>query len=87
MLYHRPRPFYTNEDMQVYKCSKSFGNPSGHASLSIMFYTTIFLLAFHDKPKREEIKEPMINLLSIDNNAPTVRKIYEDHHTYLSKHS
>ena len=47
-IYHQPRPYMTIEEVEVLKCSKSFGNPSGHSSLSACFYLTLFLLYFHD---------------------------------------
>jgi membrane-associated phospholipid phosphatase len=47
ILYRNPRPFMVSDEMQAISCSKSFGNPSGHSSLSACFYTTLFLIAFY----------------------------------------
>jgi len=52
MIYHNPRPSYGSPDVQPLACSKSFGNPSGHASLSACFYISFFLVMYHDTPLR-----------------------------------
>ena len=52
MVYHNPRPYMSSPDVQALACSKSFGNPSGHSSLSACFITSVFLVVFHDTPLR-----------------------------------
>lgn len=58
MFYHQPRPYMVSHEIQAFSCDKSFGNPSGHASLCSCFYLSLFLMAFHDKdykiPRRTE---------------------------------
>ena len=49
LIYRNPRPYMIYPEVQTFGCSKSFGTPSGHSSLTACLYTTIFLLAFHDK--------------------------------------
>lgn len=49
MIYRDPRPYMMDPDIMAYSCSKTFGNPSGHSSLSGCFYTSVFLILFHDK--------------------------------------
>ena len=48
IIYRNPRPYMVHSDIIAFGCSKSFGNPSGHSSLSACFYTTLFLLTFYD---------------------------------------
>eukprot|EP00347_Sterkiella_histriomuscorum_P005707 403355575 len=48
MIYHNPRPYISSPDIQALACSKSFGNPSGHSSLSSCFYTSLFLVVMYD---------------------------------------
>lgn len=48
IMYHDPRPYMSSDDVLALGCSKSFGNPSGHSSLTSCFYTTLFLMIFHD---------------------------------------
>ena len=35
MIYHDPRPFWVEDDIQALACSSSYGNPSGHAIMPI----------------------------------------------------
>jgi membrane-associated phospholipid phosphatase len=49
IIYHNPRPYMTEPNIIPYNCSKSFGNPSGHCSLTSCFFLTLFLMIFHDK--------------------------------------
>ena len=50
MLYRSPRPYLVSDEMQIFgTCAMTYGNPSGHASFSASFYTTCFLLIFHDE--------------------------------------
>ena len=51
LLYRNPRPYMISPELTAFGCSKSFGNPSGHSSLSSCFYTSMFLLIFHDVPQ------------------------------------
>lgn len=37
-----------SSELIAFGCPKSFGNPSGHSSLSACLYTSMFLLFFHD---------------------------------------
>ena len=48
--------------VRVLDCSKSFGNPSGHASLTATFYTALFLLAFHDQELISKKRESLLNV-------------------------
>jgi membrane-associated phospholipid phosphatase len=49
IIYRNPRPYMVGPEIHAFGCSKSFGNPSGHSSLSACFYTSIFLLIYHDR--------------------------------------
>ena len=35
IAYHSPRPFWASPDVQAWGCSQEFGNPSGHAGVSM----------------------------------------------------
>jgi hypothetical protein len=48
IIYRNPRPYMVSSELTAFGCSKSFGNPSGHSSLSACLYTSIFLIMFHD---------------------------------------
>ena len=48
IIYRNPRPYMVSPEIVAFGCSKSFGNPSGHSSLSACLYTSMFLLFFHD---------------------------------------
>ena len=39
-----------SDDIKPIDCSKSYGNPSGHANTVACFYTAWYLLTFFDKP-------------------------------------
>jgi membrane-associated phospholipid phosphatase len=52
--YAEIRPFYASYDFEAIKCSKSFGNPSGHSSGATATAYTIFLDIFHRAPSSEE---------------------------------
>ena len=54
IMYRNPRPYMVHPEIKAFGCSKSFGNPSGHSSLSACILTTLFLLIFHD---RDYLKE------------------------------
>ena len=45
MLYHSPRPYMVDDDVQVFGCSTEFGHPSGH-SLNSMTFSLALLLDF-----------------------------------------
>eukprot|EP00347_Sterkiella_histriomuscorum_P021952 403332200 len=49
IIYRDPRPFMTAEAIEALDCSKTYGNPSGHATTVACFYTSLFLLIFYDK--------------------------------------
>jgi hypothetical protein len=52
MLYHGARPYEVVDSVQAhFNCSKSFGNPSSHASFAATIYFTVFLLTFHETKK------------------------------------
>ena len=44
LLYHDPRPFWTNTDLYSGSCDGGFGNPSGHAYASTFTYLGFFRL-------------------------------------------
>lgn len=48
LMYRNPRPYMVHDDIMAFGCSKSFGNPSGHSSLSACLYMSLFLIFFHD---------------------------------------
>jgi membrane-associated phospholipid phosphatase len=48
IIYRNPRPYMVSSELIAFGCPKSFGNPSGHSSLSACLYTSMFLLFFHD---------------------------------------
>ena len=47
LAYHDPRPYMVDPLITPYKCSKGFGNPSGHSSASSLSAITFFLDIFH----------------------------------------
>lgn len=49
ILYRNPRPYMVDSALHAFECSKSFGNPSGHSTLSACIYITVFLLVFHER--------------------------------------
>lgn len=51
ILYHDPRPFYVQEEVQPLSCSKSYGNPSGHTMYFTCVFPLLFYLLFHSKVK------------------------------------
>jgi len=58
IIYRNPRPYMVSPELTAFGCSKSFGNPSGHSSLSACLYVSIFLLTWHDhKDHYKEFKE------------------------------
>ena len=42
-----PRPYMIDSNITPYSCSTGFGNPSGHASASAVFFIFLFLDIFH----------------------------------------
>lgn len=48
IIYRNPRPYMISPELTAFGCSKSFGNPSGHSSLSACLYMSLFLITFHD---------------------------------------
>jgi membrane-associated phospholipid phosphatase len=48
IIYRNPRPYMVDAEITAFGCSKSFGNPSGHSSLSACLYVTLLLLIFHE---------------------------------------
>lgn len=47
LAYHDPRPYMVASWIKPFKCSKGFGNPSGHSSASSLWAITLFLDIFH----------------------------------------
>ena len=47
LSYHDPRPYIVAPWITPYKCSKGFGNPSGHSSAASLIAVTLFLDVFH----------------------------------------
>lgn len=35
LSYSLPRPFWVNPDVQAFECTAQFGNPSGHAAVTV----------------------------------------------------
>lgn len=50
LMYHDPRPCFVDEEIADIGCVCSFGNPSGHASSSVVLYTTLYYLLIHKDP-------------------------------------
>ena len=42
LLYHQPRPYWVSDGVRAYKCSKDYGFPSGHSSISM--HVTVFMI-------------------------------------------
>ena len=43
MLYHQPRPYMRNPEIQpLFKCGEEWGDPSGHALSGFLFYFIVF---------------------------------------------
>lgn len=78
IVYRNPRPYMVDAEITAFGCSKSFGNPSGHSSLSACLYITIFLLIFHDNTDKHgqtpssSLREPLLNIQS----TPSLRTYY-----------
>ena len=48
MLYHQPRPYFVDDDINsLDKCSAEYGNPSGHSLFSAAFFMFIYLDIWH----------------------------------------
>ena len=43
LLYHDPRPFWVDSEIDAFQCSTSYGNPSGHALESSGMGLAIYL--------------------------------------------
>lgn len=43
IIYHDPRPYWTNHEVQAFECYSEFGNPSGHSMLSILLCGMIWM--------------------------------------------
>ena len=43
LFYHDPRPFWVYTDIKSFRCSTSYGNPSGHAMETSGMLMTVFL--------------------------------------------
>ena len=55
LVYHEPRPYMMNSDIQPIDCDKSFGNPSNHSGSSFLFAFAVFLDIFHGKPFTKKV--------------------------------
>ena len=51
LAYAEPRPYMIEPGIVPLYCSKSFGNPSGHSSVSILIGILLILDIFHGKEK------------------------------------
>ena len=47
LYYHEPRPFWVGPDVEAWHCSTQYGNPSGHAFMSMSMAMTLWLDANH----------------------------------------
>ena len=52
LRYHDPRPFWSSEEVQAFKCSRQYGNPSGH---SMTAFCTALLIALDAAPKQNRL--------------------------------
>lgn len=43
LSYADPRPYWVGQDVMAFKCSSSFGNPSGHSETSMAMAMTLWL--------------------------------------------
>ncbi len=47
IMFHEPRPYFTNDSVIPLKCSQEFGHPSGHSLFASGFASIIFLDYYH----------------------------------------
>ena len=50
LAYHDPRPYMISSNISPFKCSTSFGNPSGHSSSASVIAIVLYLDLFHGSP-------------------------------------
>ena len=48
LLYHQPRPFYTDAKIKAWECDYEYGNPAGDSFFFAFFYLTLILYYFYD---------------------------------------
>jgi len=56
MSYARPRPYWDDEKVDAVKCSKEFGNPSGHALITFSVYGYFMFYILKTKVENNLIK-------------------------------
>ena len=50
LVYHSPRPWYSNKNIKVYECKNTdFGRPSGHAFFSTFIVLMLYKLLVYDR--------------------------------------
>eukprot|EP00347_Sterkiella_histriomuscorum_P021000 403335646 len=55
MLYHQPRPYFVDDQIDsLDKCSAEYGNPSGHSLFAAAYFTFIYLYYWHNHSKGGE---------------------------------
>ena len=55
LIYYSPRPFWINDDLFQY-CETGYGNPSGHAMISTIFYLGIIEILIQRKKFNKSIR-------------------------------
>eukprot|EP00347_Sterkiella_histriomuscorum_P000246 403376617 len=67
MGYHEPRPYMVDDDVQVYGCSKEFGQPSGHTfGSSTMILTVLFdVLKSYDHKQLNGCSRVLYSMLAL----------------------
>lgn len=62
MIYTHPRPYWVNIDILPYQCEAGWGNPSGHALVTVPLYLGFWNLLFSCKELKEKIIYKKIGL-------------------------
>jgi membrane-associated phospholipid phosphatase len=88
IIYRNPRPYMVDSEIIAFECSKSFGNPSGHSTLSACLYVTLFLLCFHDGQytsihRPTSLNEPLLRNTNTYSKAKKRRSDWLDWVIYL----
>jgi membrane-associated phospholipid phosphatase len=63
LFYHQPRPYWVSDNIRAYKCSKEYGFPSGHSSISMHITVLMILDIFASSAYSNEIFIQIIVLI------------------------
>ncbi|CAD8065744.1 unnamed protein product [Paramecium sonneborni] len=82
-LYHQPRPYWIESEIQALSCNKDFGKPSGHtmASLTTFALFPLIVLPQNFKKKHRPIQIIVIGIMSIWTVMAALSRIYLGMHS------